>query len=621
MDPEKIIEGVPESPGVYLMKDVLGHVIYVGKAVNIRKRVLSHFRNSESLKDSALSSITANVEFVVTPTETEALLLENNLIKKLRPRYNIRLRDDKTYPFIKLSIAEKFPCVSIVRRIVDDGSIYFGPMGDVGGARTTLKMVRRLFPVRNCTKMILKDGKKERPCLEYQLKQCSGPCAGLISEEDYRGLVDGFRKVLGGEQDELMNEFKMKMKEASEQFEFEKAASYRDRIRDLERTTLKQVMVLHSRLSRDVLAVAKNENDACIQLLIIRGGKLIDQTHYLLEGVGGSSDKEVFSAFINQHYHHDAPSSIPAEIMVPEALEDKTPLEGLLSEGRRKIPEHADSAEVKLITPLNDEDLKLMDMAKHNAEAQLERDLAQEEKRKVKVEQALAELKTILKLPTLPRRLEAFDVSNIRGEAAVGSMVALTDGEPAKPMYRRFKIKTVEGQDDFAMMKEIVKRRYKRLKEQAVEGKEKIPLPDLILVDGGKGQLNAALEAQREIGVSIPTIGLAKEFEDVYAPYQPNPVDIPKDSKAMLLLKRARDEAHRFAVSYHRKRMREKSLSSILDSVPGIGTKRRQILLQKYNSVEEIRNTDDDTLSKVLRINKENAKKLRECIAVLTGGK
>jgi excinuclease ABC subunit C len=387
---------------------------------------------------------------------------------------------------------------------------------------------------------------------------------------------------------------------------------YRDRIRDLERTTLKQVMVLHSKLSRDVLAVAKKGDDACIQLFMIRGGKLIDQAHFLLEGAGGSSDEEVFSAFINQHYHHDAPSSIPPEIMVTKSPEDKTLLEESLRDGRRRIPEYAGSSEVRLITPTSDEDFKLMEMAKRNADAQLERDLSQEEKRKLKAEQALVELKTILKLPMLPRRLEAFDVSNIRGEAAVGSMVVLSDGEPAKSMYRRFKIKTVEGQDDFAMMKEIVKRRYRRLKEEVARGKEEVSLPDLVLVDGGKGQLNAALEAQREVGVSIPTIGLAKEFEDIYVPYQPNPLDIPKDSKSMLLLKRARDEAHRFAVAYHRKRMREKSLTSVLDGVVGIGSKRKRILLQRYNSIEELKNTDDETLTKVLKTSRQIVRKLKE---------
>jgi excinuclease ABC subunit C len=617
MEPEKVIEGVPDSPGVYIMKDSQGHVIYVGKAINIRKRVLSHFRNLDNFKDSTLSSSTEKVEFVVTPTETEALLLENNLIKKFKPRYNIRLRDDKTYPFIKLSLAERFPCVSIVRRIVDDGSTYFGPMGDVGGAKATLKMVRKLFPVRNCTKTILKDGRKERPCLEYQLKQCSAPCAGLVSEQDYRGLVDGIRRILAGDQEELINEFTRKMEDASEKLEFEKAALCRDRIKDLERTTLKQVMVLSSRISRDVLAVAKKGNDACIQLLAIRGGKLIDQAHFPLEGVGGSSDNEAISAFINQHYHHDAPSSIPAEIMTPDNLEDKPLLEESLSKGRARIPEYSNNPKVKLVVPVNDEDMKLIEMAKQNAQAQLERDLAQDENRKMKTEQALAELKAILRLPTLPRRLEAFDVSNIRGKAAVGSMIVLVNGEPAKSMYRRFKIKTVEGQDDFAMMNEIVKRRYKRLKEEASQKKGEPSLPDLILVDGGKGQLNAALEAQSEVGVSIPTIGLAKEFEDVYVPYQPNPVDIPKDSKPMLLLKRARDEAHRFAVAYHRKKMRERSLRSVLDGISGIGPARKKILLQKFSSVEELEGLDDHRLSKILKTSEETARKLKEHITDL----
>jgi excinuclease ABC subunit C len=618
MDVEKVIEGIPESPGVYVMKSAQGHVVYIGKANNIRKRVLSHFRHSESEKDLTLSSITNSVEFITTPTETEALLLENNLIKKHKPRYNIRLRDDKTYPFLKLSMKEKFPFVTIVRRIVDDGSIYFGPMGDVGGARATLKIIRRVFPIRNCDRSIREDTKKQKPCLEYQLKQCSAPCAGLIDEEEYKALVEGARKILSGEQDELTSEFKTKMVEASEKLQFEKAAFYRDRIRDIEKTTLKQVIVFPQKISKDILAVAKKGDDACIQLLMIRGGKLIDQAHYFLEGVGGSSDGQILSAFTNQHYQVGAPSSIPPEIMVQEELEDKELLQRSLTEKRRRSPEEASTTVVKMVTPVSEEDLKLVQMANRNAEAYLEQSLSQEERRKIRAEQALAELKTILKLPKLPSRIEAFDVSSAGGEAAVGSAVTMVNGEPAKSMYRRFKIRTVKGQDDFAMMKEIVKRRYRRLTQE--KEKEPIPLPDLVLVDGGKGQLNAALEAQSGLGIRIPTIGLAKEFDDVYVPYQPEPVDMPKASKAMLLLKRARDEAHRFAVSYHRKKMREKTLESVLDAVPGIGPERKRVLMQHFDSLESISTADDDKISGILKVNKETTRKLRQQIARLTKG-
>nr|MDO8135577.1 excinuclease ABC subunit UvrC [Candidatus Njordarchaeum guaymaensis] len=619
MDVEKVIEGIPESPGVYVMKDTQGHVIYIGKANNIRKRVLSHFRHSENEKDLTLSSITSSIEFITTPTEVEALLLENNLIKKHKPRYNIRLRDDKTYPFLMLSMKEKFPFISIVRRIVDDGSTYFGPMGNVGGARATLKIIRRIFPIRNCDRSISEDKKKQKPCLEYQLKQCSAPCAGLIDEEEYKALVEGARRILSGEQDKLTDEFKRRMVEASEKLDFEKAAFYRDRIRDIERTTLKQVMVFPQKISKDILAVAKKGDDACIQLLMIRGGKLIDQAHYFLEGVGGSSDEQILSEFTNQHYHYGAPSSIPPEIMVQKELEDKELLQRSLTEKRKSSPEGASTTAVKIMSPVSEEDSKLVQMANRNAEAYLEQSLSQEERRKIRAEQALAELKTILKLPKSPSRIEAFDVSTAGGEAAVGSAVALINGEPAKFMYRRFRIKTVRGQDDFAMMKEIVKRRYRRLTQE--KEKEPTPLPDLVLIDGGKGQLNAALEAQSELGIRIPTIGLAKEFDDVYVPHQPEPINMPKDSKAMLLLKRARDEAHRFAVSYHRKKMRKKILESILDTVPGIGPKRKGILMQYFDSIEDICTADDERISVILKLNREKARKLREQIADLVKGK
>jgi excinuclease ABC subunit C len=617
MDVEKIVEGVPESPGVYIMKDAEGHIAYVGKANNIRKRVLSHFHRSDSEKDLLLSSNTSSIEFIATPTEVEALLLENNLIKKHKPRYNIRLRDDKSYPFIKLSLSDKFPTVTITRRITDDGSVYFGPMGDVGGARSTLKLVRRILPIRNCTRAIETSAKKQRPCLEFQLKQCSAPCAGLVTEEEYKALVDGIRKILGGEQDQLTDEFKKRMIEASENQEFEKAAFYRDRIRDMERTTLKQIVVFPSKISKDVLAVAKEGVYACVQLLMIRGGKLLDQAHYLLDGIGGSSDGEIISAFINQHYQQGASSSIPAEITLQSDLEDKQVLEMSLTERRKGSPEVPSVVSVRLLTPVTEEDSKLVEMARQNAEAYLRQSLAQEERRKVRAEKALAELKTVLRLPKTPNRIEAFDVSNEGGDSAVGSTVVFLNGEPAKSMYRRFQIKTIQGQDDFAMMREIVTRRYRRL----VQGKERepTPLPDLVLIDGGKGQLNAALQAQKGLNITIPTIGLAKEFEDIYVPHQPQPVDIPKDSNAMLLLKRARDEAHRFAVSYHRKKTRKKTLESVLDSVTGIGPSRKRAIMQRF-SIEDIAATDEETISKLLRVNRETARKLRKHVAHLTRG-
>ncbi|WXG46458.1 MAG: excinuclease ABC subunit UvrC [Candidatus Atabeyarchaeum deiterrae] len=618
MDVEKTIEGIPESPGVYLMKDAQEHIAYIGKANNIRKRVLSHFRNTDNEKDSLLSSITTNVEFIVAPSEVEALLLENNLIKKHKPRYNIRLRDDKSYPFIKLSISEEFPQITLTRRIVDDGSLYFGPMGDVSGARTTMKIVRRIFPIRNCAREIHDGRKKERPCLEYQLRQCSAPCANLITKQEYKTLVDGIRKLLTGELDELIEDFKTRMAQASEKLDFERAAFYRDRIKDLERTTLKQVIVLSARISKDIMAVAKKGDDACIQLLMIRSGKLIDQAHYFLEGAGGSSDEEILSAFMTQHYQYGASSSIPQEIMVSRNLEDKELLQRSLSERRKGLSESMAANLVHIATPVNDEDLKLIEMAEQNADAYLEQNLAQEDRRKLRAEQALVELKTMLRLPNLPIRIEAFDVSTAGGDAAVGSMVVMLNGEPAKSMYRRFKIKGVQGQDDFAMIREIVKRRYKRLTEK--KEKNVTTLPELVLVDGGKGQLNAALEAERELDISMPTIGLAKEFEDVYVQHQPNPVDMPKDSKAMLLLKRARDEAHRFAVAYHRKRMARKTLESILDTVPGIGSKRKAALFRYFKSLEDISTADEARISKALRISKVAARKLIEQVSDMRRG-
>lgn len=643
------VRDLPDRPGVYLMKDATGRVIYIGKASSLKNRVRSYFQSPEGLprRTQVLVEHIADFEYVVTDSEVEALILENNLIKRHHPRYNVRLRDDKTYPHIKVTLAEPFPRVLVTRRVEQDGSRYFGPYPDVSGMRSTLAFLRRLFPVRGCSKKITEDS-HERPCLNHHIGRCLAPCAGAITREAYAELVKQIVLFLEGRQDQLVREMKRQMQAASNLLDFETAAALRDRIRAMERVIEKQKVVLKSPHDMDVIGFARDEDsaEACVEVFFVRGGKLVGRKRFFMTNSDETPDAEMMAAFVKQHYA--AAAFVPAEILVQSGLGDDA---GSIASWLGALR----GSRVQITLPRRGEKKRLVDMVHDNAKLGLEEARARAARAADMEEGALAELQEALGLPRLPRRIEAFDISTIQGTDAVGSMVVFESGRPLKSAYKRFRIRTVEGQDDFAMMREVVARRCRRAlypQEQAGYGHEgreghedrersqlhdahgqprqspeKGPataaapgaLPDLMLIDGGKGQLNAALEALRECGLAeaIPAAGLAKEHELVFLEGRPDPIALPRDSKALLLLQRVRDEAHRFAVSYHRQLRAKRATLSMLEEVPGIGRKRLKSLITAFRSVRAIREASVEELARVPGMTRKAAERVKEALSSL----
>lgn len=597
------------------MKDARGKFIYVGKAVSLKARVRSYFQSPGSLSPRVRLMVekVSDIEYVVTGSEVEALILENNLIKRHRPWYNIRLRDDKTYPYVKVTLAERFPKVITTRRMVQDGSRYFGPYTDAGSLYDTLRFLKRLFPVRSCNKKI-GDKTDDRPCLNYHIERCLAPCSGRISEKAYRTVIDQICLFLEGRQEELIRAMRKDMTSAALVEDYERAAAIRDRIRDLEKVIERQKIVSPSLGDIDVIAFARNDTDACAQILLIRDGKMIGREHFVLENVkvvtdtGEPGDSDIMTAFVNQYYA--SASFVPSEVLLQHPIDDADIVAKWLSERK--------GGKVTLRVPRRGTKKELVEMAAENARLSLGR-VALERVERVQAgemeEGALLELQRAvgaeIGLEEPPRRIEAFDISNIQGREAVGSMVVFKDGRPLKSGYRRFKIKLAGGPDDYAMMREVVLRRYRRAR--AAYGGDGAgagagtgdagkwdQLPDLILIDGGKGQLGAARDALREVGLDfIPTIGLAKEFEHIFVEGRSDPIVLPRDSKALFVLQRVRDEAHRFAVAYHR-RLREKDATlSQLAGIKGIGRKRIGALFNAFKSLDEMRRAGVDELASV----------------------
>ena len=606
------------------MKDARGKIIYVGKAVSLKARVRSYFQSPASLSPRVRLMVekVSDIEYVVTGSEVEALILENNLIKRHRPWYNIRLRDDKTYPYVKVTLAERFPRVITTRRMVQDGSRYFGPYTDAGALYDTLRFLKRLFPVRSCNRKI-GDKTDDRPCLNYHIERCLAPCSGRVSEEAYRTVIDQICLFLEGRQEELIRAMRRDMTNAALVQDYERAAVIRDRIRDMEKVMERQKIVSPSLGDIDVIAFARNDTDACAQILLIRDGKMIGREHFVLENVGrgsGSntggeggeadtgdpSDSDIMTAFVNQYY--SSASFVPSEVLLQHPIEDEDVVAKWLSERK--------GSKVALRVPKRGEKKELVEMAAENARLSLGR-VALERVERGEAEDmeegALRDLQEAvgaeIGLDGPPRRIEAFDISNIQGHEAVGSMVVFEGGRPLKSDYRRFKIKLAEGPDDYAMMREVVLRRYRRARaardgdgpgagigDAGKWGR----LPDLILIDGGKGQLGAARDALREVGLDfIPTIGLAKEFEHIFVEGRSDPIILPRDSKALFVLQRVRDEAHRFALAYHR-RLREKDATlSRLAEIKGIGRKRIGALFNVFKSLDEMRRAGVDELASV----------------------
>ena len=579
---EKKLSNIPATPGVYLMKNVEGRIIYVGKAVNLRNRVRSYFQASKiphALTGEALRRV-QDIDYIITDTEVEALILENTLIKKHKPRYNVKLKDDKRYPFVKVTVNEPFPGLYITRIVERDGAKYFGPFARNYATKQTVKELTKIFPIRTCNLPLKESGNKHKICLNYSIERCPGPCEDRADEEEYDQIVRNVCLFLGGKKELVIKELQKEMQTAAADLQFERAAKIRDRIESIEKTIEKQKLESADGDDEDVIGFAQKDDEACVQVLMLRDGKLTEREHYFLTGTQDATASDILTAFLEQYYLES--SFVPKTVILQDAIENSEAIQKWLTEKR--------GSSVTIHIPQRGQKRQLVKMAAKNANSILE----QKELNvvlKAGDNPALLQLQEVLELPRPPQRIEAFDISNLGSDFAVGSMVVFEEGEPAKSEYRRFRIRTVEGQDDFAMMREVVSRRYFRaVKENGV-------LPDLILIDGGKGQLNSAIEALKALHLdNLPTIGLAKQFEHIFVPGKSEPIILQKNNPALHLIQRVRDESHRFAVNYHRK-LRSKDLThSVLDEIPGIGPKRKQALLSHFGSIEKIQEAGLDEL-------------------------
>lgn len=590
------LNNLPSKPGVYQFINKAGKVIYVGKAKNLRSRVRSYFQsNISSPKTLALVQKVSDFQLVLTNNEVEALMLENNLIKEFKPRYNINLKDDKSYPFIKVT-NELFPQVYPTRRIIKDGSKYFGPYTDVRSMKASLRMINQIFKIRSCKYDITKksiEEKKFKICLDYHIKKCDGPCEGLISSQDYQEMVSEVIKLLKGRTDDLIKDLSFKMKTEVENLEFEKAAELRDRIEHLKSISSKQKIVSDDFEDRDVFAVAYEGKDSSCSVFNIRNGRLIGKKQLKLSIEPGEELAEIYSAAIK--FYYDESAEIPKEIIIESEPADSDILfEWLDSKSDRKVKMHI---------PQRGDLKSLVKMCKENALLQLKEIQIQKMKNKGSIPYSVAALQRDLRLKNIPKKIECFDISNLQGSDSVASMVVFEDGKPKKSLYRKFIIKSVEGPDDFSSMREVISRRYTNL----IEMKEN--LPELIMVDGGKGQLSSAVEVLNSLGFeNYNIIGLAKRLEEVFLPDKSDPELIPKTSSGLKLLQQIRDEAHRFAITFHRSRRSKRIIKSELTEIKGIGPETAKKLLTKIGSVKEIKNSNFETLSEI--IGKQKAKLL-----------
>lgn len=559
---------LPDKPGVYLMKDEHGRIIYVGKAVVLKNRVRSYFQSSRNHSPKVLSMVSriADLEYIVTGSEMEALILECNLIKKHRPKYNISLRDDKTYPYIKVTLHEAFPRIYATRKVLKDGARYFGPYTNTGAVHETLKLLRKMFPLRSCRNLDAK-----RPCLEYHIKRCLAPCAGYVTAEVYGRMIKAASMLLEGRSDHVMKDLRRQMEVAAENLEFEQAARLRDQLAAVEKITEKQNIVTGAG-DQDAIGMARSALGTCVQVFFIRSGKMVGRDHFIISGSEHEDDEAVLTAFIKQYYSQAG--FIPREVLLPIVLAEQPLLGEWLSQQK--------GGRVQVETPKRGTKKDIVEMAAGNAATVLEEQASRIQAHTDQTAGAVAELGSYLDMDNLPERIECFDISHIQGAETVASMVVFEGGMPKKEDYRRYKLKTVEGKpDDFKSMQEVVGRRYREA--QGV-------LPDLIIIDGGKGQLNAALEIIRGNGLTeVMVVGLAKEFEHVFKEGESEPLILPRHSQSLYLIQRIRDEAHRFAITYHRKLRSKRNMVSVLDHVPGIGAKRRKALWDAFGSLNKIK--------------------------------
>ncbi|MBK7380952.1 MAG: excinuclease ABC subunit C [Ignavibacteriales bacterium] len=589
---ESKLKNLPDQPGIYQFFGDKTKIIYVGKAKNLRNRVRSYFqKNLESPKTQALVNKIRDIELIVTDSEIEALVLENNLIKKFKPRYNINLKDDKSFPFIKVT-KEAFPRIYSTRNLIRDGAKYFGPYTDVKNMKASLKIINEVFRIRSCRLDLSQENiekKKFKVCLDYHIKKCDGPCEGLYSRQDYNEMVSEAIKVLKGKTDDLIQELKQKMGQFVEALEFEKAAELRDKIEKLSVLSSKQKIVSDDFEDRDIISAAYEGKDSSCSVFNIRNGKLISKKQLRLSAVENEELAEIYSAAIKFYYADQ--TEIPKEVVLETEPVDSLLLEEWLSQkAERKI---------KLFIPQRGELKSLVKMCKENAILQLKEIQIQKMKNLGNAPYSLSALQRDLRLKVLPRKIECFDISNIQGSDSVASMVVFVDGKPKKNLYRKFIIKTVEGPDDFLSMQEVIGRRYSKLIEQ------KEPLPDLIMVDGGKGQLSSAVEILNKLQLkNFNIIGLAKRLEEVYFPGNSEPESIPKTSSGLKLLQQVRDEAHRFAITFHRKRRSKRTIKTELTDIKGVGSSTAQKLLKELGSLAAVRNSELVTIAKIVGMKK-----------------
>ncbi len=611
----KQIEALPVRPGVYLMRNAKGAVIYVGKAARLRDRVRSYFGSPRSLepKTRALRAEIEDFEYIVCANAGEALILEATLIKRHQPFFNIRLKDDKRYPYLKIDVQNPWPRVSITRRIAKDGARYFGPYASAGSVRSTLDLLKKLFPYRSCTKEIT--GTDPRPCLDYYIKRCIAPCTAYCTAEEYAEVIAQIVLFLEGKASDVLDRLGGQMDTAAKALDYERAAMLRDQIRAIERTVERQMLSTTKKEDIDIYGVAREGDRACVQVFFVRGTQMTGRDCFVLEGVTGEPDEAVLGSLLQQYY--ESAQSIPSLVVAPVEPRACAELEAMLAAKR--------GTRVEIRVAQRGEKRRLMEMARENAGEALDVLKVRWLSDRTKTAAALDELREELSLPEIPHRIECYDNSNIQGTSPVSSMVVFIDGQPAPRQYRKFRIKTITGADDFATMQEVLRRRFKRAAQhieqralaagggEAPQDGDAWDLPDLVIVDGGKGQLRAAVEAMRELGVyDIPVAGLAKRHEELFVPGEEAPILLPRGSEALYLVQRVRDEAHRFAIAYHRQVRRKAATESVLDSIPGVGPRRKRALLRKFGSLKAVREAGVDEIASTAGYTRTLAEKVKE---------
>lgn len=609
---KSILATLPEKPGCYIMKDENGRIIYVGKAINLKNRVRSYFQTlgEQEFKTRQLVKRIRDIEWIVVGSELEALILEMNLIKLHRPFYNVRLKDDKRYPYIKVLWQDPFPKVIVTRQMVQDGARYFGPYTSVWAVHQTLDVVRKIFPYLTCAREIT--GKDEHPCLYFDLKLCSGPCIGAIDQQNYRQMIDDLCKFLEGKTEPVVKRLQAEMAAASEALNYERAAALRDQLGAISRVVERQKIITDQDKDTDVIAMARADGEACVQIFFVRSGKLIGREYFILEGTEAEKNNAILEEFVKQFYSQAA--YVPSQVLLPEEVEEARIIKEWLRTRRG-------GEKVELSVPKHGEGADLIRMATENATETLQalqtRWIADKDHQR----QALSEIQTALNMPEPPNRIECYDISNTQGTASVGSMVVFEQGIPNKKLYRRFNIRNVNGPDDFASMEEVLRRRFSHFVSS--HEAEDVPgakpdlafsmLPDLLIVDGGKGQLGRAVKILDEFGLrqKFTLVGLAKQEEELFLPGLQNSVRLEERSQGLYLLQRIRDEAHRFAITAHRNRRGKIGLTSRLDAISGLGPARRKELIQRFGSIEGILEADPAEIAKIRGITLEMANSIK----------